>query len=122
MNTEDHRCPELPDVVGRFVTSVNAHAAAAVIATFADDALVNDEMIDRRGAIQIRSWVENDVVGKRLKLQVVGADLTGGRVVVTCHATGDFDAPYLPDPYVVRLYASIKSDRIAQLIILPVQT
>lgn len=113
--------PDVPPAVSRFISAVNEGDAEGIVRSFSEDALVNDELVDYWGLDQIRAWAERDVIGKRLAFYVVATVLRAERVVLTCHATGNFDGLGLPDPLVLSLYLSIQGDRIGQLIVLQSQ-
>jgi hypothetical protein len=116
---EKRLCPGLVPAARGFLTAVNRGDVAAIVASFAEDALVNDELVDHRGTDQIRQWATHDIVGKKLAMVAVDALVRKGGLVVTCHASGDFDAAGLPDPLIVNLYISESEGAIDQLIVLP---
>lgn len=113
-----HLGPPLPAPVESFVRAVNRSDAEALFDLFSGDALVNDELVDYWNADNIREWIIRDIIGKRLALFVVDCIRRNDRVVLTCHATGDFDVHGLPDPLVLSLYISANATTIDQLIIL----
>jgi len=109
---------DLPAAVRNFVTAVNRRDLAALLDVFADGALVNDELVEYLGAGRIADWARSAVIDRKLALYVVSHDARDERVVVTSHATGEFDMQGLPDPLVLSLYFSLHDERVAQLIIL----
>ena len=52
--------------VAEYVAAVNAFDEDAIVATFADDALVNDVRREFWGKDAIRRWVREEIVGDRL--------------------------------------------------------
>lgn len=118
LSMAESRGPDMPPVVERFLDAVNHGDPAAVMQCFADDALVNDELVEYAGGERIRLWTERHVVGRRLALHAVSCSASRERAVVTAHLTGEFDARGLPDPLVLSLYFSLLGDSISQLVVL----
>jgi hypothetical protein len=110
--------PDLPAPVAAYVQAVNTFDLDAFLATFADDALVNDQLRDHWGKPAIREWAARDVIGDRLTIYVVKAVEHYGHAIVTAHVDGDYDARGLPDPLVLSFYFSAQGEKIVQLIIL----
>ena len=53
---------ELPDVVAAFVRAVNEGQHEALLKTFAEDALVNDQLTEHRGGSAISEWASGSFV------------------------------------------------------------
>jgi ketosteroid isomerase-like protein len=62
----------LPALVAAYVEATNSFDLERLLATFADDALVNDQLRDYWGKSAIRKWAERDIIGERLTM-VTGA-------------------------------------------------
>ena len=114
----DRLISELPPVVAAFVRATNLRDLDALLATLADDALVNDQLRDYWGKEAITAWAERDIVGERLTLEVVATVEHYGHSIVTAHVDGLFDKRGLPDPLVLAFYFSSYGNKIVQLIIL----
>ena len=56
----------LPPLVAAIVEATNGYDLERLMATFADDALVNDQLRDYWGKAAIRRWAERDVIGEGL--------------------------------------------------------
>jgi hypothetical protein len=108
----------LPPSVGEFIQASNLGDLDALLATFVDDALVNDQLTDYWGKEEIAVWAARDILGERLTLKVVKTVLHYGNSIVTAHVDGLFDKRGLPDPLVLAFYFSSYDDKIVQLIIL----
>jgi hypothetical protein len=108
----------LPPSVGVFIQAANLGDLDALLATFVDDALVNDQLTDYWGRQAIASWAARDIIGERLTLKVVKIVQHYGNSIVTAHADGLFDKRGLPDPLVLAFYFSSYDNKIFQLIIL----
>ena len=88
------------------------------MATFADDALVNDQLRDYWGKAVIRCWAERDIIGERLTVAVTKVVEHYDNFIVTANIDGNFDKRGLPDPLVLAFYFTPHSDLVIQLIIL----
>lgn len=107
-----------PRPVAAYVAATNAFDLDRLLATFADDALVNDQLRDYWGKTAIRKWAERDIVGERLKMNVAEVIEHYGNFIVTANIDGDFDKRGLPEPLVLAFYFTPHDDQIVQLIIL----
>lgn len=109
----------LPPLLATYVEATNSFDLDGLLAIFADDALVNDQLRDHWGKTEIREWAERDFVGKKLTLDVTDVIEHYGNFVVTAKVDGNFDKRGLPNPFVLALYFTVKENRIVQLMILP---
>jgi hypothetical protein len=110
--------PTLPPLVAAYVQATNSFDLDGLLAAFADDALVNDQLRDYWGKPAIREWAARDIIGERLTMHVVKIVEHYGHFIVTANVDGDYDKRGLPDPLVLAFYFSAYGDRIVQLIIL----
>ena len=110
--------PTLPVAVAAYIEATNAVDLHALLATFADDALVNDQLQDYWGKAAIAEWAARDIIGERLTMYVVNVQENHGHVVVTAYVDGDYDKRGLPDPLALAFYFSSRGDEIVQLIVL----
>jgi len=108
----------LPSSVAAYIRATNAGDLDALLATFVDDALVNDQLQDYWGKAAIAAWAARDIVGERMTLKVVNTVQHYGHSIVTAHVDGQFDKRGLPDPLVLAFYFSSHDEKIVQLIIL----
>lgn len=109
---------DLPPSVAAYVRATNTGDIDALLETFVDDALVNDQLVDYWGKEAITAWAARDIIGERLTLEVVKTVQHYGHSIVTAHVDGLFDKRGLPDPLVLAFYFSSHDDKIVQLIIL----
>ena len=109
---------QLPPTVAAFVRATNLGDLDALMATFVDDVLVNDQLVDYWGKEEIAAWAARDIVGERLTMEIVSTIEHYGHSIVTAHVDGLFDKRGLPDPLVIVFYFSTNNDKIVQLIIL----
>jgi hypothetical protein len=108
----------LPPSVAAYIRATNLGDLDALLATFVDDALVNDQLTDYWGKEAIASWAARDMIGERLTLKVIKTVQHYGNSIVTAHVDGLFDKRGLPDPLVLAFYFSSYDNKIVQLIIL----
>jgi hypothetical protein len=114
----DEVTARLPPSVAAYIRATNLCDLDALLATFVDDALVNDQLTDYWGKEAIAAWAARDIIGERLTLKVVKTVEHYGHSIVTAHVDGLFDKRGLPDPLVLAFYFSSYDNKIVQLIIL----
>jgi hypothetical protein len=108
----------LPPVVAAYVEATNSFDLQRLLAIFADDALVNDQLRDYWGKAAIRDWAERDIIGERLTMDVTEVIEHYGNFVVIANVDGNYDKRGLPDPLVLAFYLTPGNGQIVQLIIL----
>ncbi len=108
----------LPQSVAAYIRATNLCDLDTLLATFVDDALVNDQLTDYWGKEAIAAWAVRDIIGERLTLKVIKVVQHYGHSIVTAHADGLFDKRGLPDPLELVFYFSSCDNKIVQLIIL----
>jgi hypothetical protein len=104
----------LPPLVAAYVEATNSFDLDRLMATFAEDALVNDQLRDYWGKPTIREWAKCDIVGERLTMNVTEVINHYGNFIVTANIDGNYDKRGLPDPLVLAFYFSARSDLIVQ--------
>jgi hypothetical protein len=108
----------LPPLVTAYVEATNSFDLERLLATFAEDALVNDQLRDYWGKPAIREWAKHDIIGERLTMNVTKVISHYGNFIATANVDGNYDKRGLPDPLVLAFYFTPLSDLIVQLIIL----
>ncbi|MBX3197841.1 MAG: nuclear transport factor 2 family protein [Labilithrix sp.] len=109
---------QLPAPVAAAIDAVNAGDASALLALFAEDAMVNDQLREHWGRATIAGWIARDVVGQRLSMRIGRVRNNHAHAVVEATVDGDFERRGLPDPLVVTFYFSVHAGQIDQLLIL----
>jgi hypothetical protein len=107
----------LPEPVAAYIAATNAFDLDALMATFADGALVNDHREEFDGLSAIRDWAAREIVGDRVTLEVAAAATRGASTHVTAVVRGDFDTTGLPDPLLLTFYFAVSDGKIDQLLI-----
>ena len=108
----------LPPLVAAYVEATNNFDFEGLMDTFAEDALVNDQLRDYWGKAAVGEWAKRDIMDQRLTMTVTQVIHHHGNFIVTANVDGDYDKRGLPDPLVLAFYFSVESDLIVQLIIL----
>jgi ketosteroid isomerase-like protein len=103
---------KLPQPIADYFQASNAHKTDAVIAAFAEDALVTDENREHRGS-SIREW--SDEVNEKYKphAEVTNVAEVGDKTVVTAEVSGSFPG----SPVQLHYNFTLKGDKIAVLLI-----
>ena len=109
---------KLTGVVAEYVAAVNAFDEDAIIATFADDALVNDVRREFWGPDAIRGWVRQEITGDRVTVEPIEVVEHRGQTVVRGRYDGDYDKTNLPDELTLTSYFTVEDGRIVTLIII----
>jgi hypothetical protein len=107
----------LPRVIAAHVDAHNAPDPDALMATFAEDALLNDARREFLGRAAIRRWADKEIFGDNVRMQVVRACEHRGAWIVHAKYTGDFDTTNLPDPLILTGYFNLAGDQITQLVL-----
>jgi hypothetical protein len=109
---------ELHGTVAEHVAAVNAHMEDAIVATFADDALVNDAHREFWGTGAIRRWVAKEIVGDKVTLEVTEVIEHHGETIVRGRYDGDYDKTNLPDELILTNYFTVRDGKIVTLIVI----
>jgi hypothetical protein len=106
---------ELPESIAAYFAATNTHNIDAMLARFADGAIVRDEGQERRGLTAIREWIEETT--RKYQVNVVVANVTeaNGQHVVTGRVSGTFPG----SPVDLRHFFTLEGQRITRLEIIP---
>jgi hypothetical protein len=108
----------LEPVVAEHLAAVNAFDEDAIVATFADDALVNDAHREFWGTEAIRRWVAREIVGDHVTIEVTEVIDHYGDTIVRGRYDGTFDKTNLPDEIILTNYFTVREGKIVSLIII----
>ena len=108
----------LAGVVAEHLAAVNAYDEDAIVATFADDALVNDAHREFRGVEAIRRWVAKEMVGDHVTMEVREVIDHYGDTIVRARYDGTYDKTNLPDELVMTNYFSVRDNKIVSLAVI----
>ncbi|GAB2734731.1 nuclear transport factor 2 family protein [Kitasatospora kifunensis] len=107
----------MPEVVSAYIAAVNAFDLDAVMATFCDDALVNDAHREFADSASIRAWVRREIVGDKVTMAVTEVAHHGALTIVRARYDGEYDKTNLPDELILTSYLTVADGRISSLII-----
>lgn len=108
----------LTGVLAEHIAAVNAFDVDAIVATFAQDALINDARREFWGTEAIRGWVEKEMVGDHVTLDVTEVIDHHGVVLVRAAFDGDYDKSALPDPLIMTNYFTVRDGKIDTLFVI----
>ena len=109
---------ELSEVLADHVAAVNAFDEDAIVATFADDALVNDAHREFWGTGAIRRWVAREMVGDRVTIDVTEVIDHHGDTIVRAAYDGEYDKTNLPGELIMSNYFSVRDRKIVSLAVI----
>jgi ketosteroid isomerase-like protein len=109
---------QLTGVVADYVAAVNAFDTDAVVATFAEDAYINDNRREFSGTESIRRFVEMEFVGDHVTMDVREVREHYGDVIVEAEYDGTYDKTNLPERLTLTSYVGLRGDKIISLAII----
>ena len=109
---------ELAGVIDVFVRAVNTSDTNAVLATFADDAFVNDNKREIVGSAAISRWLKKEIIGDDVRIEVRNVLEHHGTIIVRGAYDGTFDKTNLPAELVLTSYFNVAGGKIVSLIII----
>jgi hypothetical protein len=109
---------QLTGVIAEHIAAVNAFDTDRIVATFAPDAYVNDNRREFAGIDAIRRWVEKEMVGDKVSIDVREVIDHYGDTIVRGAYDGDFDKTNLPAELILSNYFSVRDGRIVSLVVI----
>jgi hypothetical protein len=109
---------KLSGVVAEHIRAVNAFDSDAIVATFAKDAYVNDNRREIVGIEAIRRWVEKEMVGDHVTIEVHEVLDHYGDTIVRGAYDGEYDKTNLPKELILSSYFKVRGGKIVSLIII----
>jgi hypothetical protein len=109
---------KLTGVIADHVSAVNAFDTDAIMATFAADAYVNDAHREINGAAAIRRWVEKEMVGDQVTLDVREVLDHYGDTIVRAAYDGNYDKTNLPEELIMSNYLGVREGKIISLVVI----
>jgi hypothetical protein len=108
----------LSGIVAAHIRAVNAFDIEAIVATFAKDAYVNDNRREIVGIEAIRRWVEKEMVGDHVTIEVREVVDHHGDTIVRGAYDGEYDKSNLPKELILSNYFKVRDGKIVGLIII----
>jgi hypothetical protein len=109
---------QLTGVVAEHIRAVNNFDTDAIVATFADDAYVNDARREIRGIDAIRRWVSKEMTGDSVTIEPVEVLDHYGDTIVRGRYDGSYDKTGLPDELIMSNYFSVRDGKIVSLAVI----
>jgi hypothetical protein len=110
---------ELTGIIAEHIRAVNAFDANAIVATFAEDAYVNDNRREIVGSRAIKRWVEKELVGDRVTMKVREVVDHYGDTIVRAAYDGEYDKSKLPPgELILSNYFSVRDGKIVSLAVI----
>jgi hypothetical protein len=109
---------ELTGVVAEHIAAVNALDIDAIMATFAEDAYVNDARREFVGIDAVRRWVAKEMVGDKVTIDVREVLDHHGDTIVRGAYDGTFDKTKLPAELILSNYFSVRDGKIVSLVVI----
>jgi hypothetical protein len=109
---------ELPGIVAEHIRAVNAFDTDAIVATFAKDAYVNDNRREIVGIEAIRRWVEKEMVGDHVTIELREVLDHYGDTIARGAYDGEYDKTNLPEDLILSNYFKVRDGKIVSLIII----
>ena len=107
----------LTGIVEEHIAAVNAGDLDAIVATFAVDAYINDARREFVGSEAIRRFIEKEIVGDNITMEVREVLEHYGDTIVRAAYEGDFDRSNLPDGDVILTnYFGVRDGKIISLV------
>ena len=108
----------LSGIVAEHIRAVNAFDTDAIVATFAEDAYVNDNRREIVGIKAIRRWIEKEIAGDKVTIEVREVLDHYGETIVRGAYDGEFDKTNLPKEVILTNYFSVRDGKIVSLAII----
>jgi ketosteroid isomerase-like protein len=108
----------LPKPIADHLAAVNRFDADGIVATFADDALVNDAHRELWGRAAIARWVAKEIVGDKVTIEVTEVIEHHGETIVRGRYDGLFDKSKLPAELILTNYFRVRDGKIVALFII----
>jgi limonene-1,2-epoxide hydrolase len=109
---------KLTGVVAEHLRAVNDFDTDAIVATFADDAYVNDNRREIHGTDAIRRWVLKEMVGDNVTIEPVEVLDHYGDTIVRGRYDGSYDKTNLPAELILSNYFSVRDGKIVSLAVI----
>ena len=109
---------ELPPIVTEYLAAVNTFDTERIVATFADDAYVNDNRREIWGTDAIRKFTAREFVGDHVTMEVREVVDHYGDIIVRAKFDGTYDKTNLPDELVMTSYFAVRAGKITSLTVI----
>ena len=94
---------KLPEPIAAYFAATNQHDVNAMLAPFAETAIVKDEGQERHGVAAIREWMEETIRKYRFTVVVTDVAEKTGKTLVASRVSGNFPGSPVDLQYAVTL-------------------
>lgn len=101
----------MPNPLAGYFAAQNTHDIDAMLARFAEDAVVRDEGREHRGTSSIRAWMEETTRRYHPEIEVLDVSATDEKVLVDVSISGTFPG----SPVRLRYHFTLKRNQVARL-------
>ena len=108
----------LPGIVATHIAAVNAFDTEGIVATFRDDAYVNDNRREIWGKDAIRKFIAKEFVGDHVTMDVREIVDHYGDIIVRAKYDGTYDKTNLPDELIMSSYFALRDGKIVSLTVI----
>jgi hypothetical protein len=109
---------ELAGVIAENIRAINAHDLNALVATFADDAYVNDARRQINGIDAIRRWAEKEIIGDNVTVEPREVTEHYGETIVRGRYDGTYDKTNLPAELIMTNYYNVVGGKVVSLTVI----
>ena len=103
----------LPEPIAAYFEGNTRFDVDAMLAPFAEDAIVSDENRTHRGTAAIRAWIEEATIGNRALATPQALRVEDGDTLITAEVSGAFPG----SPITLGFRFALEDERIARLAI-----
>ena len=108
----------IPAVSAGHIRAINAFDTDAIMRTFGPDAIVNDNRREIAGPHAIRRWVEKEIVGDKVMMEIREVMERRDSTIVPARYDGLYDKTNRPPELILSNYFTVRDGRITTLIII----
>ena len=109
---------ELPAIVAEYIAAVNALDTDRIVATFTQDAYVNDNRREIWGTEAMRAFFAKEFVGDHVTMEVREVVDHYGDILVLAKFDGTYDKAGLPDELLMTSYFGVRDGKITNLTVI----
>jgi ketosteroid isomerase-like protein len=118
MTTTTPATTAVPPVVAEYLAAVNAFDLDRMLATFAEDAYINDARREINGIAAIRRWAEKEMIGDHVTMEPIEVVEHYGDTIVRSRYDGTYDKTSLPVELIMSDYFSVRDGKIVSLAVI----
>ncbi|MBK5263806.1 MAG: nuclear transport factor 2 family protein [Alphaproteobacteria bacterium] len=109
----------LPKAIADLVEASKRHDADGFLATFADDAMINDRHRPFWGKSEIAQWSAAEFIGKNITMEVSNVVDHHGDLIVNAWVDGSYSPDAGSERLELSFYFVVRDDKIVKVVILP---